>query len=99
MDKLSTQLHGLVGRRVVYDGVPCQVIDVITDGPSLVLACTDAEGIIQPNQYGEARRRVPQTYMIPFWSQVRDDLHPVLRALLDERECEAFITLARSAGE
>lgn len=99
MNDLATTLHALVGRRLIYDGVACQVIDVIVDGPSLVLCRTDADGIIQPNQFGEARRRVPQTYMIPFWSQVRDDLHPVLRELLTDSECETFALLARDSSE
>ena len=98
MDDISSNLHALVGRRLVYDGVACQVIDVIADGPTLVLCRTDAEGIIQPNQFGEARRRVPQTYMIPFWSQVRDDLHPVLIELLSEGERDSLVALARAAG-
>ena len=99
MDALSSNLHSLVGRRLVYEGVACQVIDVISDGPTVVLCRTDADGIIQPNQFGEARRRVPQTYMIPFWSQVRDDLHPVLIELLSEDERDAVVALAREARD
>ncbi|HDP88448.1 MAG TPA: hypothetical protein ENN42_00570 [Thioalkalivibrio sp.] len=95
MDEISTSLHDLVGRHLVYEGVACQVIDVVTDGPFVVLSRTGADGVIQPNQFGEARRRVPQTYMIPLWSQVRDDLHPVLRELLSDDECDALSALAR----
>lgn len=97
MDAIRTSLHDLVGRRLVYDGVACQVIDVVHDGPFVVLSCDATVGVIQANQFGEARRRVPQTYMIPLWSQVRDDLHPVLRELLSVDECDALCALARSA--
>lgn len=86
MDEISRYLHGLMGRGLVYDGVPCRLIEVLSDGPTLVLMREDARGLIQPNQFGEARRRVPQTYHIPLRSQVANDLHPVVRALLSTQE-------------
>lgn len=86
MTELLHTLHALLGREVVYDGVHCQVIDVLADGPSLVLSRLGSRGVIQADQYGDARRRVPQTYTIPLRSLIEDDLHPVVRALASAAE-------------
>jgi hypothetical protein len=65
------QLRRLIGRGVVYRGVPCCVIDVLEDGPSLVLR--DREGWArQTNQFGEPRREVPETYTVPVHGEAGD---------------------------
>lgn len=87
MTELLDTLHAFLGREVVFDGVHCQVIDVLSDGPSLVLSRLGTAGIIQTDQYGDARRRVPETYTVPLRSRIEDDLHPVVRALATDPEC------------
>ena len=51
------------------------MIEVLEDGPSLVLQPTDEDGIIQPNAYGDARRRVPQTFTVQVLSDDGTGLH------------------------
>lgn len=92
MDELLKELQKLVGRNVEYEGVHCQVIEVLAQGPEIVLEGLDADEI-QANQFGEAHRRVPKTYSIPLSSGTDDDLHPVMLALLDTREVEIVRTL------
>lgn len=86
MTELLQTLRGLIGREVQYEGVLCQVIDVLVDGPALVLGRRGQRGVIQTDQYGDARRRVPQTYTVPLRSRIESDLHPVVRAFTDARE-------------
>ena len=64
----SDQLHTMIGQCVVFKGVYCQVVEIIEDGPSLVLEDLEAHVGIQPDQHGEAHRRVPKTYTIRVFS-------------------------------
>jgi hypothetical protein len=87
MTALLRELHGLIGLEFEYQGAYCEVIEILSDGPALVLACRTGGERIQADQFGEPRRRAPTTYTIPLLSEVEDDLHPVVRALVDaERE-------------
>jgi len=60
------QLRSLIGLRMIHQGQRCQVIEVLEDGPSLVLQGLDESPTIQPNQHGEATRRSPVTYTIRY---------------------------------
>jgi len=64
----SEQLHDMIGQCVVFEDVYCQVVEIIEDGPSLVLEDLEAHVGIQPDQHGEAHRRVPKTYTIQVFS-------------------------------
>lgn len=75
------QLRGMIGLRMRHQGVLCQVIEVLEDGPSLVLQNCDEGTTIQPNIYGEANRRVPLTYTVPVLTGDRLELHPAFLAL------------------
>lgn len=90
MTELLRTLQSLIGRGGEYEGVPCQVIDVLADGPALVLGRLGAGGIIQADQHGDARRRVPQTYTVPLRSALGADLHPVLLAFTDAAEQQSL---------
>ena len=69
------QLRGMIGISVRHQGAVCCVIEVLEDGPAIVLA--DAENTeIQDNQYGDPHRRVTQTYTIPVLSADRSGIHP-----------------------
>ena len=59
------QLRGLIGIHVEFNFARYEVIEVLEDGPSLVLQASDRHTTIQPNQHGEAHRRVPYTVTIP----------------------------------
>ena len=69
------QLRGMIGLRLFYQGIQCQVIEVLEDGPSLVLQSIEEEPGIQANQHGEATRRVPVTYTVPVLNNTKDELH------------------------
>jgi hypothetical protein len=75
------QLRNMIGLHMLHQGVRCQVIEVLEDGPSLVLQSVEESPTIQPNQYGEATRRVPVTYTIPVLNKDHTELHPDFLAL------------------
>lgn len=53
-------LDGLIGCRVEYAGEPYSVIEVLPEGPQLVLQHRDRQAI-QPDLQGRPYRRVPET--------------------------------------
>jgi hypothetical protein len=76
------QLRGLIGRRLHHHGVECQVIELLEDGPSLILQECAPHTVIQSDQHGEAHRRVAPTYAIPAWDSKLDAPNPLITALL-----------------
>ena len=75
------QLRSMIGMRLMHQGILCQVIEVLQDGPSLVLQSIDEAPSIQPNQHGEATRRTPVTYTVPVLNQDKTELHAQFLAL------------------
>ncbi len=75
------QLRSLIGLHMLHQGLRCQVIEVLEDGPSIVLQGLDASPTIQPNQHGEATRRSPVTYTIPVLNEDRTELSSEFLAL------------------
>lgn len=95
MDQLIAEMSRLLGEHIVYEGVPCEVIDVLIEGPSLVLARRDgAESVIQRDEHGDPRRRVPRTYTVPLQSEITPDLHPVVLRLAAEDQLARLRQLA-----
>jgi len=74
------QLRGMIGIQVSHQGVPCKIVEILEDGPSLVLLCID-ENHIQSDQYGNPLRKVPQTFTIPVLNSDRNEIHPAYLAL------------------
>ena len=70
------QLRQMIGVQVRYRDCLWQVIEVLEDGPSLVLECVAPTKVLQPDQYGEGYRRVPQRTSIPVLTRDRRELHP-----------------------
>ena len=64
----TEKLHDMIGLKVRHEGVVCCVVEIIDEGPSLVLERRDQHLSIQPDQFGEAHRRVPQTFTISILS-------------------------------
>ncbi|WJW76784.1 hypothetical protein QVG61_06795 [Thiohalobacter sp. IOR34] len=62
------ELRRWIGRELDFLEEPCQVLEVLSDGPAVVLCCRCGETEIQGNQYGEANRRVPRTLTIPVYT-------------------------------
>lgn len=78
---LLTALRALLGTEVVHQGVRCRLLEVIDDGPLLILEDCEAHTTIQENQYGGLWRRVPQVYTVPVMSAGTCELHPQFVAL------------------
>jgi hypothetical protein len=70
------QLRSMIGLRLLYQGILCRVIEVLEDGPSLVLQSIEEEPSIQANQHGEATRRTPVSYTVPVLNDTQTELHP-----------------------
>ena len=71
------QLRGLIGLHVNYNGTRCQIIEVLEDEFALILQDCEKHTMIQPDQLGEANRRVPSTFTIPVMSGDKTELNPV----------------------
>ena len=84
------ELYQHIGESITFEGVSCQLIEILEDGPHLVFQCPDKQAIIQTNQHGDATRRTPTTYTIPLLSSIGDDLHPVVKELLPEDQHEKY---------
>lgn len=74
------QLRNMIGVHVYHQGVACNVIEVLEDGPALVLKCLD-ETHVQSNQFGDPSRRVAQTYIVKVLSADGRSIHPAYLAL------------------
>ncbi len=57
-------LRKLIGGRARYLGQVYQIVEVLEDGPTLILQ-NDGGNTIQADQLGEAHRRVPQAVEVP----------------------------------
>jgi hypothetical protein len=79
----SEKLGNLLHRRVTYQGVECRIIEILDEGPALVLQDCRHESVIQANQYGEASRRVPRLFTVSLLNVRRDALNPALTELSD----------------
>ena len=55
----------MIGLQVKYHDTYCRVVEILDDGPTIILEDMEIQNIsIQADQHGEAHRRVPQTYTI-----------------------------------
>lgn len=78
LDKLQT----LLNQPLTYQGIPCQVIEILHEEPALVLRDARREQtVIQPNQYGDAGPRVPQTFTVSLFDTSGQALNPDLAEL------------------
>lgn len=80
IEALLPLLHKLIGTRLRYRDQDCQIIEVLDEGPALVLLCEHVSKV-QPNQFGDATRRAPKTVTVPVLNEDRHDYHPEFRAL------------------
>ena len=71
-------LRELIGLKVRHQGSQWEIIEVLEDGPALVLGDCEMHTVIQADQHGEAHRRVPNTTTIPLFDQDGVDLNPAL---------------------
>ncbi len=77
------KLKTLLGRSLSYQGVPCQVIELLVEEepPALVLRDSSDHKVIQPNQYGDAVGWAPQTFTVAVLDARRSRLNPDLPEL------------------
>jgi len=76
------QLRGMIGVAVRYGEGTWEVIEVLEDGPSLVLRDVTAHTRLQHDQYGDpGRRRVVRTETVPVVDETGCALHPAFLAL------------------
>jgi hypothetical protein len=80
LDITLDQLRGLIGVQVYYQTCDCVIIEVLEDGPSIVLQAYEAT-CIQHDQHGEAHRHVPRTMAIPVLSPDKTELSAALLSL------------------
>ncbi len=80
-NRLTAHLRSLLGVEVIHQGVRCQLLEILDDGPTLVLQDRETHTTIQDNQYGGPWRRVPAVYTIPLTTQDGTELHPSFIAL------------------
>jgi hypothetical protein len=83
MDKqLLQRIQSLCGRQLSYAGHRCTVVDVLERENVLVLRCEDKQRSIQPNQFGEATRRVRECHSLSLFDEHRA-LNPIVQGWLD----------------
>jgi len=81
------RLRDLIGVRARCHNCDCVVIEVLEDGPALVLENCAGETVIQPDQQGSAKRRVPQRFTISVMMEGDKKINPlVLDLLAQERD-------------
>ena len=79
------KLRNLIGKKVDHHGVTCEIIEILEDGPMLILRDCELHPIIQADQHGEAHRRVPTTRTIPIYCHDKQDFtHHFLELGLDK---------------
>jgi len=80
-EQIVASLRQMVGIELRHEGVCCRLLEILEDGPSLVLEDCEKNTSIQENQYGGLWRRVPRIYTIPVISADGTTLHPSFLAL------------------
>jgi len=69
-------LRSAIGQHVRFHNVVFEIIEILEDGPSFVLQDCEEHTSIQPDQHGEAHRRVPQTMTLPILMTADGALDP-----------------------
>ena len=77
----SDKLKQLLGCTLTYQAMDCQVIEILTDPPALVLQGRLERKIIQPNQYGDAGDRIIETFTVAVFNPHNTDFNPDLPEL------------------
>ncbi len=76
------KLKNLLGRSLFYQGVPCQIIEILgEEPPALVFRDLRDRKVLQPNQYGEAGGWASQTFTVALLDVQGDRFNPDLPEL------------------
>lgn len=79
---LLTKLRALTGQCVTLHGESFQVIEILSEGPTVVLQSLAHDTVIQANAQGEASRRVPKIVEVSAWLGGENLLDPRVTAWL-----------------
>lgn len=77
-----SSLRGLIGQQLEVGGRDCVVIDVLEDGPQFVFKVLGSSKI-QADQWGDARRRTPESFTVPVYEADCRTPNPLIHRLLD----------------
>lgn len=83
-------LRQWIGLQGAVDGRWVEWIDVLDDGPSVVLLDV-GERRIQTSQYARPTQRGARTFTVPVWSELGDGVHPSLVALLPTDALQSWL--------
>ncbi len=75
------ELNKLIGERIRYGDRIYTIIDILDEGPALILQSTAEYTVIQENQHGNPSRRGRHTATIPLLSADGRELNPHLQQL------------------
>jgi hypothetical protein len=75
------KLKNLLGQSLTYQGISCQVIDILVDETALVLHDGQARKVIHADQYGDASFRAPPTFTVAVLNTHRSEFNPDLPEL------------------
>jgi hypothetical protein len=68
-------LRKLIGKTLRYYGIPYIVVEILEEGPALVLEPQQGGESIQPDSYGRPRRTAPEPVVVKlpagFWAKGR----------------------------
>lgn len=91
-DALLHHLSGLLGHEAQIEGRRLCVVEILREGPMLVLR-ERGNGSLQDNLYGQPRRRAPHHFQVPLVSELGDRLHPVARQFMTDEEAVVLVRL------
>lgn len=89
MNTLLEELQTLIGETVSYDNTTCRIVEVLAEGPALVMQC-DHERNIQPNQFGDAQRKVPRSMTVPLRDPTTGGINLLLQSSLTAQQVETI---------
>lgn len=67
-DLSLADLREMIGTRVRFESRSWEIIEVLEDGPAIILQDCNQHTVIQADQHGEAHRHVPSTRTIPLFA-------------------------------
>lgn len=75
------KLKPLLGQTVRYQGMTCEVIEILANPPALVLQGHQERKVIQPTQYGDAGDWIAETFTVALLNSRCDGFNPDLPEL------------------
>ena len=77
----ADKLKMLLEQSLSYQGIRCQVIEILSDEQALVLRDFQNQKVIQADQYGDAGHRVARTFTVSLLDPTGQHLNPDLPEL------------------